>query len=65
MRGAPDTVGIKRADVEDTWLRISPSEDEATPDLVNVEILVNSEFGNGRVELYPDGTTKAIWSADR
>lgn len=65
VRGAPDTVGIKRADVKDIWLRISPSEDEATPDLVNVEIFVNSEFGNGRVELYPDGTTKAIWPADR
>ncbi|CKI67626.1 DUF1707 domain-containing protein [Mycolicibacterium smegmatis] len=65
MRGAPDTVGIKRADVKDTWLRIGPSEDPATPEAVNVEIFVNSEFGNGRIELYPDGTTKAIWPAGR
>jgi hypothetical protein len=65
VRGAPDTVGIKRADVKDIWLRISPTEDPATPELVNIEIFVNSEFGNGRIELYPDGTTKAIWPADR
>ncbi|WP_349270337.1 DUF1707 SHOCT-like domain-containing protein [Mycolicibacterium parafortuitum] len=65
LRGAPDTVGIARADVDDTWLRIGPSEDPATPDAVNVEIIVNSEFGNGRIELYPNGDTKAIWPANR
>ncbi|MGP4058115.1 DUF1707 SHOCT-like domain-containing protein [Mycobacterium sp. 4D054] len=65
LRGAPDTVGISRADVTDTWLRISPSEDPATPDAVIVEIIVNSDFGNGRIELYPDGTPLAIWPANR
>lgn len=61
LRGAPETVGMKRGDVTDTWLRITASEDPATPDLVNVEIIANSDFGVGRIELYPDGTTKAIW----
>ncbi|BBY18629.1 DUF1707 SHOCT-like domain-containing protein [Mycolicibacterium litorale] len=61
MRGAPDTLGMNRADVTDTWLRIGPSADPATPDLVTVEIVASSDFGTGRIELYPDGSTKAIW----
>ncbi|ADU01830.1 MULTISPECIES: DUF1707 SHOCT-like domain-containing protein [Mycolicibacterium] len=65
VRGAPETVGISRADLKETWLRISPSEDPATPDAVIVEIVVNSDFGNGRIELYPDGTPLAIWPANR
>lgn len=60
LRGAPETVGVARADVKDTWLRISPSEDPSTPDAVIVEIIVDSDFGTGRVELYPDGTPLAI-----
>lgn len=65
LRGAPDTVGIARADVKDTWLRISPSEDPSTPDAVIVEIVVSSDFGSGRIELYPDATPLAIWPANR
>ena len=61
MRGAPDTLGMNRADITDTWVRIGPSADPATPDIVNIEIVANSDFGTGRIELYPDGTTKAIW----
>ncbi|CAN3131794.1 DUF1707 SHOCT-like domain-containing protein [Mycobacterium sp. smrl_JER01] len=65
LRGAPETVGVARADVKDTWLRVSPSEDPATPDAVIVEIIVNSDFGTGRIELYPDASTLAIWPANR
>ena len=64
LRGAPDTVGIKRADVTSTWLRIEAGEDPSTPDAVTVEIVVSSDFGGGRIELYPDGSTKAIWPAN-
>lgn len=59
--GSPDTLGMNRADITDTWVRIGPSADPATPDIVNVEIIANSDFGTGRIELYPDGVTKAIW----
>lgn len=65
LRGAPETVGVDRADVTDTWLRIEAGEDPNTPDAVTVEIIVSSEFGGGRIELYPDGSTKAIWPANR
>ncbi len=63
LRGAPETVGVKRPDVTDVWMRISPSEDPATPDAVGIEIVVSSDFGGGRIELYPNGDTKAIWPA--
>ena len=65
LRGAPETVGVKRADLTDTWLRIEAGEDPGAPDAVTVEIIVSSDFGSGRIELYPDGTTKAIWPANR
>lgn len=65
VRGAPDTVGVARADVSDTWLRVSPSEDPSTPEAVEIEIHVSSDFGGGHIELYPDGSTKAIWPANR
>lgn len=65
MRGAPDTLNMQRADVTDTWLRIEPAEDPAAPEAVTVEIIVNSDFGVGRIELYPDGSTKAIWPPSR
>ena len=65
LRGAPETVGISRADVRDTWMRIQPSKDPATPEAVTVQIIVNSDFGNGRIELYPDGSTLAVWPANR
>ncbi|MDA2892220.1 DUF1707 domain-containing protein [Mycolicibacterium sp. BiH015] len=64
VRGAPDTVGVARADVTDVWLRINASEDPATPDAVAIEIVVSSDFGGGRIELYPNGDTKAIWPAN-
>ena len=61
LRGAPETLGMQRTDVTDSWLRIQASPDPATPDIVGVEIVLNSDFGVGRIELYPDGSTKAIW----
>lgn len=64
LRGAPETVGVKRADVTSTWLRIQAGEDPSTPDAVSIEIVVSSDFGGGRIELYPDGTTKAIWPSN-
>ena len=60
VRGAPDTVRIKRNDVDDTWIDIEASKDPATPDDVNIMIYVSSEFGSGYMQLAPDGTIKQI-----
>ncbi|MEW2479501.1 DUF1707 domain-containing protein [Mycobacterium sp. NPDC049093] len=60
MRGAPDTLNTKRADVKSTWLRITPSEDPSTPEAINIAVIVNSDFGGGTIDLYPDGTVKGM-----
>ncbi|OBB10180.1 hypothetical protein A5731_02135 [Mycolicibacterium conceptionense] len=61
MRGAPDTLNTKRADVKSTWLRITPSEDPATPEAINIAVIVSSDFGGGSIDLYPDGTVKGMY----
>ncbi|TFV56430.1 DUF1707 domain-containing protein [Mycobacterium sp. PS03-16] len=60
LRGAPETLNINRADVDDTWVDISPSQDPLTPDAVNIMIYVTSEFGSGYIDLAPDGAVKRI-----
>jgi hypothetical protein len=60
LRGAPDTLNIKRPDVDDTWIDISAAQDPATPDAVNIMIYVTSEFGSGYIDLAPDGAVKRI-----
>ena len=60
LRGAPESLGIKRKDISDTWIDIEPSKDPATPDAVNVRIYVSSEFGSGFIDLAPDGSIKQV-----
>jgi hypothetical protein len=60
LRGAPETLNMQRADVDDTWVDISPSKDPLTPDAVNVMIYVTSDFGSGYIDLAPDGAVKRI-----
>lgn len=65
LRGAPETLNTKPEDVSSSWLRITPSEDPSTPELVNVEVIVSSDFGGGTIDLYPDGTVKEIYRSSR
>ncbi|MBP3083130.1 DUF1707 SHOCT-like domain-containing protein [Mycolicibacterium fortuitum] len=65
MRGAPDTLNTKRSDVKSTWLRITPSEDPSTPEAINIAVIVNSDFGGGSIDLYPDGTVKGMYRNNR
>jgi Domain of unknown function (DUF1707) len=60
MRGAPETLGIKPADVTSTYLIVDPSGDPLTPDAVELSVYVSSDFGGGNIELNPDGSTKRI-----
>jgi hypothetical protein len=60
LRGAPETLLIPRADVTNTWVEIEPSTDPSTPDAVNIQIYVSSDFGGGYMLLAPDGTPKEI-----
>lgn len=60
LRGAPETLGIKPADVTSTYLIVDPSGDPTTPDAVEISIYVSSDFGSGYIALNPDGTAKQV-----
>ncbi len=60
LRGAPETLNVPRADVKYTWLEITPSEDPATPDAVNITMHVSGDFGGGYMIVAPDGTPKEV-----
>ena len=59
LRGAPDTLGIKRVDVKSTYLIIDPSKDPSAGD-IDVTMYVSSDFGSGQIETSGDGTVKRI-----
>ena len=65
LRGAPQTLGTKPEDVNDSWLRIEGSEDPSTPEQVSIDVLVSSDFGGGNLTLYPDGTVKEMYRNNR
>lgn len=60
LRGAPETLGIKRTDITDSWIDIAPSKDPATPDAANIRLYISSDFGSGFIDLAPDGSVKQI-----
>ncbi len=51
LRGAPETLRSSATDITERWIDIEPSKDPATPDAVNVQIYVSSEFGSGFIIL--------------
>lgn len=62
LRGAPETLGIDPAEVDNIHLSIEPSDDiTAPPDSIELNIYVSPEFGNsGYIELNGDLTVKRI-----
>jgi hypothetical protein len=60
MRGAPETLCMKPADVKSTYLSIDPSRDPTTPDAVSIDVYVSSDFGSGYIQLAGDGSVKQI-----
>jgi hypothetical protein len=61
LRGAPETLGIKPADVKSTYLIFDPNGDPTAPsDSLEISIYVSSDFGGGNIELNSDGSVKRI-----
>jgi len=61
LRGAPETLGIKPAEVTSTYLIFDPTSDvTAPPDSLEISIYVSSDFGGGNIELNPDGSVQRI-----
>ena len=60
LRGAPQTLNIKPAEVRSTYLIVEPAKDPTTPGAVAITFYVSSEFGSGYIETNPDGSVKRI-----
>ena len=60
LRGAPETLNLKPAEVKSTYLIIEPARDPTTPGVVAISVYVSSEFGSGYIALDPGGNVKRI-----
>jgi hypothetical protein len=60
LRGAPETLDIKPADVTSTYLNIDPASDPTTPGALEVSIYVSSDYGSGYIEMDGAGNIKNI-----
>jgi hypothetical protein len=62
IRGAPETLGIDPAEVDEIHLSIDPSSDiTAPPESIEIMVYVNPKFGNaGYLELAGDGSVKRV-----
>jgi Domain of unknown function (DUF1707) len=59
LRGAPDTLGIKRSDVKNTYMIFEPSPDPSAGD-ITVSMYVSSDFGSGSIQTNGAGDVKRI-----
>ena len=60
MRGAPQTLHIKPADVKTTYLDVEPATDPTTPGAVSLSVYVSSDYGGGYIAFAGDGTIKRL-----
>ena len=60
FRGAPETLGIKQADVKNSYIDMERAKDPTAPDPLTISVYVSSDFGSGYIQLAGDGTTKQI-----
>jgi hypothetical protein len=60
LRGAPETLGIKAADVKSTYLIVEAGKDPANPGGLALSVYVSSDFGSGYIQLAGDGTVTQI-----
>ncbi|SPM33788.1 hypothetical protein MRAB57_1592 [Mycobacterium rhizamassiliense] len=60
LRGAPQTLRMKPADVKTTYLVVEPATDPTTPDAVTLSVYVSSDYGGGYIAFAGDGTIKRL-----
>jgi hypothetical protein len=60
LRGAPETLGIKPAEVKSTYLIVEPAKDPTAPGTLTLSIYVSGEYGSGSIDLAGDGTPKRV-----
>ncbi|HEU4361063.1 MAG TPA: hypothetical protein VFR27_06080, partial [Mycobacterium sp.] len=60
LRGAPETLGIKPADVTTTYLIVEPAQDPTAPGALSLSVYVSSDYGSGNIQFTGDGTVERI-----
>lgn len=60
LRGAPQTLDIKQADVKNTYLIVEPAKDPSTPGALSLSVYVSSDYGSGYLVFAGDGTVKQV-----
>lgn len=60
LRGAPETLGIKPAEVKSTYLIVDPARDPTAPGALSLSVYVSGEYGSGYIAFAGDGTVKRI-----
>lgn len=60
MRGAPDTLHIKRSEVKSSYLIIEPAANAVAPGALSLSVHVSSDFGSGSITFAGDGTIKRV-----
>lgn len=60
LRGAPETLGIKPAEVKNTYLIVDPAKDPTAAGAVSLSVYVSSDYGSGYIAFAGDGTVKRI-----
>lgn len=60
LRGAPETLGIKPADVKSTYLIVEPSRDPTMPGALSLSVYVSSDYGSGYIAFAGDGAVKRV-----
>jgi hypothetical protein len=60
MRGAPDTLHIKRSEVKNTYLIIEPAPNPVAPGALSLSVHVSSDYASGSITFAGDGTVKRV-----
>lgn len=60
MRGAPQTLHMKPADVKTEYLIIEPAKDPTTPGALSLSLYVSTDYGSGYIVFAGDGTVKQL-----
>jgi uncharacterized protein DUF1707 len=60
LRGAPDSLHMKKSDVKATYLVIEPATDPTIPGSLSLSVYVSSDYGGGYIVFAGDGTIKRV-----
>ncbi|MGO9385078.1 MAG: DUF1707 domain-containing protein [Mycobacterium sp.] len=60
LRGAPESLHMKRSDVKTVYLIIEPAADPTTPGALSLSMYVSGDYGGGYIVFAGDGTIKQV-----